>query len=297
MSRLRNAAKGFAKGAAARLARPATGSDRRVVLLYHSVHASVPYASASPQGFADQLDWLLDTCNVVSTGELMGDSAPSAEGGGDRPLVALTFDDGYVDNHEHALPALKDRGLSAEFFITTGFIDDEPMVLERFRRVQRSDDVASMNWQQVEELRDEGMQIGAHTITHANLRVTAGGTTESEIVDSRRRLEDRLQIEVSSFAFPFGKPKSHYESSTVDLVRAAGFQTCYSTLYRGLRDSDDPLEIPRISVSGENLEQFQSKLFGTSDVIGWWQATAPRWLGDRVSPETAQSGESASIPG
>lgn len=94
-----------------------------LVLGYHRIgdHRRSPYDpdlySATPEGFGAQLDLLAAAAEIVPPGAV-------AELSGARGRrVAITFDDGYRDNHEHALPALEARGIPAAFFIPTGFID------------------------------------------------------------------------------------------------------------------------------------------------------------------------------
>jgi len=78
---------------------------RRVILCYHSVHATTPFASVSPAVFADHLDWLTDNCDVVPLVDIRDGAAQSQ-----RPRVAITFDDGYLDNFVHAFPMLARAG-------------------------------------------------------------------------------------------------------------------------------------------------------------------------------------------
>jgi peptidoglycan/xylan/chitin deacetylase (PgdA/CDA1 family) len=94
-----------------------------LVLGYHrigdhrtAVHDPNLY-SATAEDFGHQLDLLADTVEVVAPSRV-----PSLRGRHGRH-VALTFDDGYRDNHELALPALEARGMTAAFFLPTGYLD------------------------------------------------------------------------------------------------------------------------------------------------------------------------------
>ncbi len=73
--------------------------------------------SATPEQFAAHLDQLTATCRIVSSRRLA--DLRNVRG----RHVAITFDDGYRDVHEHALPALRERSLPATLFLTTGVID------------------------------------------------------------------------------------------------------------------------------------------------------------------------------
>jgi len=108
------------------------GRDRLTVLAYHRVaDVSDPglagfrsNVSASAEGFAEQLDWIVPRFSVVRLGEVLAwldDAAPLPP----RPLL-ITFDDGYLDNLTTAAPLLADRGLPAVLFLTTGPLDGGP---------------------------------------------------------------------------------------------------------------------------------------------------------------------------
>ncbi|WP_417475366.1 polysaccharide deacetylase family protein [Luteimonas mephitis] len=95
-----------------------------VILNYHrigdgtsSLHDRALW-SATEQGFDDQLAFLKSHCDVIALDDLT--DALHTRGG---RHVAITFDDGYLDNYELAFPALRRHGLPAAFFIATGFID------------------------------------------------------------------------------------------------------------------------------------------------------------------------------
>ena len=93
-------------------------AGRRVVLCYHSVDPQPTYLGLTPELFDAHLAWLEQHCQVVSLEELV--AGPRQRGG---PYVAITFDDGYADNAEVALPILQARHVPATFFIATGYLD------------------------------------------------------------------------------------------------------------------------------------------------------------------------------
>lgn len=97
------------------------------VLMYHRVLPAAearfyPLASlALPvEAFEEQTAWLAANCDVRPLGEAAAGLEPSD--GGQRPLISLTFDDGYADNAEIVTPILERHGLRATFFVTTGFV-------------------------------------------------------------------------------------------------------------------------------------------------------------------------------
>lgn len=77
--------------------------------------------SATADGFEAQVAFLKANCDVISLDEVQ-----DALGRRGRH-VAITFDDGYLDNHDIAYPVLRHHGVPAAFFIATGFIDARPL--------------------------------------------------------------------------------------------------------------------------------------------------------------------------
>ncbi len=102
---------------------PAGSGSRLSVLIFHRVHEqpdSLFPGEAHARTFAQQLGWLKRWFNVLplpkAVDGLLKGSLPA------RPAV-ITFDDGYADNRTVALPILQAHGLTATFFIATGFLD------------------------------------------------------------------------------------------------------------------------------------------------------------------------------
>jgi peptidoglycan/xylan/chitin deacetylase (PgdA/CDA1 family) len=254
-----------------------------VVLCYHSVHPSVPYASASPAEFARHLDWLASACDVVPL-DRVGDPAEGAPGAGDapgRPRVALTFDDGYDDNHAYALPLLAERGLPATFFVTAGFLERDEAVLAHLAHIWRTpvDALTPLTWSQVAEMHAAGMAIGSHTWSHANLAVLAAPQATHELRGSKDVIETRLGAPVDAVAYPFGKLRHNVVAETFALAEAAGYRRGYVSLPRAVHDGDGPLRIPRFGVGDDSVESLAAKVRGEID----WHATVHDRLPKRVS--------------
>lgn len=242
---------------------------RIVVLCYHSVHPTNAFASATPEQFDEQMGWLKEHCDLIPLGEALGRAAGRRDSPS-KPAVSITFDDGYDDNFVFALPVLMRYGIKASFYVTTGFIDRDPEVMDRMRRM-RGMAVSALSWKQLAEMRQAGMDVGSHTIKHPNLAELEPGAVGVELRDSKRSIEDRLGEEIDSVAYPFGIPGRHITDQTVAVAREAGFRTGVSILYRDVRQHDDALTIPRIAVKNNTLQLVKAKIIGSLDVIGRWQ--------------------------
>lgn len=264
--------------------------SRVVVLLYHSISDTTAHASASLEMFRLHLEWLKAHCEVVPFDQILDHNAMTNH---EKPVVAITFDDGYTDNYFNAFPLLAEYGLPATFFVSTGLIDGWHPVTERFMRLQNApeEDVTGLTWSQVEEMHSAGMAFGAHTVSHLNLGESEDAVVRGELTESKEKLEEHCGVPITMFAYPFGKPKHHYTSRTTALVREAGFQIAAIANDRGLRQTDGQLEIPRISVTGDDLETVEAKVQGRFDALGIWQERAPRWLSHAVSPDNSHRTE------
>ena len=147
------------------------------VLMYHGLHAGQhargrydSVYSVHPDEFARQLDWLLDSGH--HTVRINPTLAQTTATTGTRRPVLITFDDGDVSNIEVAMPRLLERGMAAEFFITSDFIDQPGMLSSR----------------DVRSLADAGMGIGAHGKSHRFLEDLDQKDLEAELEHSRLRL-------------------------------------------------------------------------------------------------------------
>jgi len=252
----------------------ASGENRTVVLCYHSIHPLNRFASATPTQFDRDLHWLVRHCAIVPT-EGVRERAVHPD---DRPVVALTFDDGYVDNYRYAFPILAQHGVSATFFVTTGFLDRDPRTVLRMSRM-RGMAVEPLRWKELLEMRDAGMRIGSHTVTHPNLAALDRPAIDAELRDSKHRLEDELSEEVGTIAYPYGIPGRHIDGRVLDAAASAGYRQGHSILYRSVRSRDDRLSLPRIAVKNNALRVVRAKVEGRLDVIGRWQERRARLAG------------------
>jgi peptidoglycan/xylan/chitin deacetylase (PgdA/CDA1 family) len=246
---------------------------RCVILCYHSIHPSRPFRSATPEMFVAHLRWLAEHCDVVPLSTLVTQPAPPRNG---RPQVAITFDDGHVDNYEFALPLLVEHRMPATFYVTTGYIDRDPAVVARFASIRRvtSSEIEPLSWEQLREFAAAGMEIGAHTFSHPNLAQLPPERLPYEVARPKAKIEERLGREVVSFAYPFGQLNLHVNRAAIAAVQAAGFKTAVTAAGRGVRASDSLFTLPRFFAS-TSVEVLASKLRGDWDLVGIIQERMP----------------------
>jgi len=232
--RARQAQAGAAAGALVAPAHPAARSVRVPILTYHRVHAyateltkSIPDLTVEPGTFYAEMTALKDAgYHSISIRQLFdalfgGAALPS------RPVL-ISVDDGYVDDVKTILPALRQLGLRATFFVITGRFAEPGFV----------------NQDQVRQLAAAGMDVADHTLSHVDLRTQSPDALTAQVAGSRRTLESVLGHPVAAFAYPFGT----FNDAVVAQVRRAGFALAMTTQGGTTASAQAPLTIPRIHV-------------------------------------------------
>lgn len=240
------------------------------ILTYHSVGPRDHDMNVTAEAFQAQMAWLAANANVVPLESAL-DKADA---------VAITFDDGFVDNLVHAAPVLRSLGLPATCFVVAGrlggLLEGEPDP-SRGRLMTAGD---------LGELEAHGVRIGAHTMTHPHLSAQSAAQQREEIGQSKRVLEDILGHEVPTFAYPFGSA-ADYTDETVALVREAGFDLAVTNRYGANRPGADRWTLRRIWIDRtDDLRLFQAKIEGRLDALMLLESRAglgARSLLNRVS--------------
>ncbi|HET8695398.1 MAG TPA: polysaccharide deacetylase family protein [Aquabacterium sp.] len=201
--------------------------------------------------FRDQLRYLkwagFDVINLSEARARLFSGKPLT-----RRSVVITVDDGYDDFREHAWPALKEEGLSATVYLVGSLIGKTASWLTDWPQHPKLMDAAA-----VRELRREGCEFGSHAMTHPRLSRLSPNDQRSEIVDSKKSLEDLLGEPVPHFCYPYGD----YSLRTRDLVQEAGYETATTCIRGAANLSENPYELTRKAISyGDNLIGFAWKL-------------------------------------
>lgn len=177
--------------AAADLPWAGTADRWPLVLYFHHVHPEIDhYTSLAPQAFEHALDVLLGEFTPLDPHELADPAALR----GDMPRVLITFDDGYRDNVDIALPIMRERGVRAVFFLITNRVGD--------RSADPRQDF--MSWHMADELAESGHVIGAHSANHRNLSEVPTHLARREIEDSLSAVRMRFTRQPLTFAYPYG---------------------------------------------------------------------------------------------
>lgn len=168
-----------------------------LILMYHGVEqvAEDPYQlCVTPARFAEQMAWLAERgLRGVSIETLVS----AMRDGNARGLVGITFDDGYVNVLENAVPELLQHDFTATMFIVSGLLggtnewDGEPVW-------------PLMSAEQIAQVATAKMEIGSHGVTHIALSGLDADRQRAEISESRSKLSELLGRPVRGFAYPYG---------------------------------------------------------------------------------------------
>jgi peptidoglycan/xylan/chitin deacetylase (PgdA/CDA1 family) len=205
----------------------------KAILTYHSVDESGSVISTDPRTFRRHVEWLASgRVRVVPLEELP--AWPETE-----DAVALTFDDGLANVGEIAVPLLRDHGMTATLFVVTDAVGSDN------RWLGRGDPgipvLPLLDWDALGRLAEQGIGLGAHGRTHADLGSLDAVATEHEIVASRARLAAELGIEARTFAYAYGR----VTAAARDVV-AREFRYGCTTRLATLRAGDDAALLPRL---------------------------------------------------
>ena len=162
----------------------------------------------------------------VTFGELARRAADGAAVG----LVALTFDDGLVDNATTLVPLLRFAGVPATVFAVSGWLG------------QSHPDAPWTRAMSISELRAisaAGIEIGGHSTQHGDLTRMQRDRAEADMRDCRTTLESIVDRAVEVFAYPYG----YATQETSAACRAAGYRAACRT--SGVGSWNDPFNLPR----------------------------------------------------
>jgi peptidoglycan/xylan/chitin deacetylase (PgdA/CDA1 family) len=239
-------------GAGRRPAAEQVVTDRLPVLMYHQVAADGPAARArwrvTPEAFEAQLRYLRE---AGFHGIRLDDWRAAL--GLRRPLpgraVLITFDDGYRDFATVAWPLLQRYGFSAVVFAVSGRVgmtnDWDPGAMGG---------PELMDWEELRRLRDQGVEIGSHSVSHPRLAHLAPADVVREAALSRATIQRELERPVIAFAYPFGD----HDPAIQHLVGACGYDLAFTCFPPG-----------RAAVTGRWLEQSRIEIFGDDDLASF----------------------------
>ena len=223
-------------------------SPKPTVLMYHSVGKNAAHFTVTPAMFAAQMDFLAKNgWRVLPLGELVA----RAKAGETGKLVAITFDDGYVDFIENAVPELNRRNFPATMFLIAGKMGAS---------YSTSDGIAipTMSWEEARAVQGDGIEFGSHTMTHPKLSKIPPDDVRKELAQSRDALKKELDCEGDLWlCYPHGRNSPDVRR----VAREEGYAGAV-TIEPGHPGKDtDLFGVPRMYVHSEmGLKEFEACL-------------------------------------
>jgi peptidoglycan/xylan/chitin deacetylase (PgdA/CDA1 family) len=243
------------------------GHERTLrILMYHKVNDLTPNPTTIPTAvFTEQMTLLSELGYVPVSLEAVRDHYL---GGAPLPprAVLITFDDGYRDNLENALPVLRAHGYPAVLFVPIGFLDDGRPLPHEELLVTLGVRNPTLDWDELAELEAGGVRIESHGIGHWPLTALEPAEATREIAVSKLRLQERLGREVEAFAFVKGS-QADYRPEHASLVQQAGYKLAFTSVSGANGPGSDRFRLRRYNVEPYPARTFELVLQGACDLI------------------------------
>ncbi|MEZ4330524.1 MAG: polysaccharide deacetylase family protein [Myxococcota bacterium] len=228
-----------------------------LIVMYHGIGGA---DGVSVESFGAQLEALACRRRIVPLAELADRIGhPSA-----IDLAAITFDDGYVDFAELALPLLARAGLHATLFVPAGLVGRSNVWDAGVMEPRRILDEHGLR-----DLDPGHVEVGAHGFSHRRIVSLDRAALETETLGSRRRLEAILQRSVRLFAYPYGQ-RGDFDRAAERAVEAAGFELACSTCFGRGSERRERYRLRRVGIEPQDdLDVVAAKLDGAYDWVAW----------------------------
>jgi peptidoglycan/xylan/chitin deacetylase (PgdA/CDA1 family) len=245
---------------------PPEGDRPLRVLMYHKVNDMPDNPTTVPVGvFDDQLGRLEELGYTVVDLDAVLDhytqSAPLPE-----KAVLITFDDGYRDTLENALPVLQKYGYPAVIFVPVAYMDDDMPLPHETHLIERGMRNPTLDWGLMRELDAGGVRVESHGIAHRPLAEVSLDESVREIAVSKLKLEEELGRPVRAYAYVKGS-EAHFHPVHESLLKQAGYDIAFTSISRANGSDGNPFRLGRYNVEPYARRTFELVLAGACDLI------------------------------
>ena len=227
---------------------PKISSNKTRIMMYHMISNQPKKGKKSglrvtPEMFEKQLSYFKDNgWKFIKMSELKDHE-------NDTKVVAITFDDGYLDNYTQAFPLLKKYDACATLYLVIDRHQNDWSIKKNPKHntgvLAEEEKLSDDN---IKEMLYSGVfELGGHTITHPYLPNIPLDDKKHEMIECKNILETTFNTKVSSFAYPFGI----YNDEDVKIVETSSFESAVTT-NEGVANADTPFELKRIKASGKD---------------------------------------------
>jgi len=242
-----------------------------IVLMYHRICADHAWRESEfvvmTSVFRAQMRFLASGNYYTPTmSEVLGWNGRVPRTG--RTPVVITFDDGYAETYENALPVLRELGFCAAVF----------PVLDLSQRFNSWDSIPALRAplltpEDMREMEAAGIEFGSHTVTHPHLTRSTDAELADELSRSREILGSIVARPLPVLAYPYGDVDQRVKAA----VREAGYSAALAVASGPLELQADPFEIRRQCVENSASEAYMRLvLSGARKVFAWskWKVRA-----------------------
>lgn len=211
--------------------RPALAAKSAVIFMYHRFgEDSLPTTNVRLEQFKAHLKELSSgKYNVMGVPEILA----ALRDGKELPdrTIGITVDDGFKSVYTNAWPLFREAGMTFTLFVSTGSIDKK---LPGF-----------MTWDEIRDLKRNGVTIGAHTVSHAHLPLLTSAESAGEINHSIKRLTAELGAKPELFAYPYGETSLRVRKQ----LGEAGLKVAFGQHSGVVFEGSDLLNLPRFALN------------------------------------------------
>ena len=183
-----------------------------------------------------------------------------------RNAVLITFDDGYRDILENALPLLQKHGYPAVIFIPVAYMDNELPLPHETHLIEQGVRNPTLDWGLVRELDAAGVRVESHGIAHRPLAAVSLDEAVREIAVSKLKLEEKLGRPMRAYAYVKGS-EAHFHPVHESLLKQAGYDIAFTSISRSNGIGADPFRLGRYNVEPYPKRTFELVLAGACDLI------------------------------
>ena len=161
----------------------------------------------------------------------------------DGRYFCITFDDGFKNCITNVMPFFLKFKVPVSFYIPTKYIDShaeknaELSQLHPDKKIQLYfDDIEFLSWKDCQQIVDAGMNIGSHTVNHVTLSSLSATGSEWELSESKKIIEEKLNIECKHFCAPVGIPDRDFITERDPKIAEECGYSSFLTTRRGSND-------------------------------------------------------------
>jgi peptidoglycan/xylan/chitin deacetylase (PgdA/CDA1 family) len=235
-------------------------SSQVIVLCYHRFEDKPKDSLAiKPSEFEVQMQILKDNgITVIPMADFL--AWRRGEKGIPPKSAIVSIDDGYISGYSVAWPILKKFGYPFTMFIYMDYVKGGP-----------KSGGQSISWEQLAEMRDAGVDIQSHTVSHSALNARKGKTEEqyrdwlkNEIAGSKETLEQKLGIQVKAFAYPYGL----HNEAVRETVKQAGYEAGFTVYGQRIGHGAEATLIGRYAIESNKPKVFEQAANFSGSVEG-----------------------------